>query len=124
MSKKARGKRQEARGKRGKARGKRGKARGKRQEAKSCVGCVRGGLGLIFRLKVRVGTARPVTHHPKARTHFPPQGQGWNSPPRNAPPGLPTPDSRFPIPDSRFPTPDSRLPIPDSLLPTPYSLAS
>ncbi|NEO75580.1 hypothetical protein [Moorena sp. SIO4G3] len=71
---------------------------------------------------VRVGTARPVTHHPKARTDFPALGQGWNRPPRNAPPGLPTPDSRFPIPDSLFPIPCSLLPTPYSLLPTPYSL--
>ncbi|WP_149031058.1 hypothetical protein [Moorena producens] len=38
----------------------------------SCVGCVRGGLALIFRLIASVGIVRPVTHHQKDRPHFPP----------------------------------------------------
>ena len=55
----------------------------KDNKSKCCVGCVRGGLALIFRSSASVGTARPVTHHPRASPHFPPPNQRWDSPPED-----------------------------------------
>ncbi|NEO41475.1 MAG: hypothetical protein F6J90_36175 [Moorea sp. SIOASIH] len=76
-----------------------------RIENLECVGCVRGGLALIFRLVASVAIVRPV----------PPHGQDARSTPRARcpfhPPGQTAeivnyyPYSLFPVPCSLFPIP-------------------